>query len=121
MRISASLLLAALCVPVAFAPIARGQDDGAPFVRCTKCKNIGAKPCPEHEEKDCDDGDVCTDDSCDIGLGCQNTNNTAPCEDGDACTTGDTCDGSACLAGAAVGLLGVTTTLVLNDIVKWPL
>jgi len=28
------------------------QED--PFVRCTKCKNVGIRPCGEHAERDCD-------------------------------------------------------------------
>ncbi len=49
----------------------------------------------------CDDGNVCTDDSCDPATGCIRTNNTAPCNDGNACTTNDTCAGGACVGGAA--------------------
>jgi N-acetylneuraminic acid mutarotase len=48
---------------------------------------------------DCDDGNVCTDDSCDE-TGCHHVNNSAPCDDGNACTAGDVCAGGACLAGA---------------------
>ncbi len=44
----------------------------------------------------CDDGDECTDDSCDSALGCLHTPNSASCNDGDACTTGDTCVDGAC-------------------------
>jgi hypothetical protein len=47
----------------------------------------------------CDDGNVCTDDSCDPASGCLNTPNTVPCDDGDACTTNDTCSGGACVGG----------------------
>lgn len=38
---------------------------------------------------DCDDGDACTNDTCDAGLGCVNTPVT--CNDSNACTD-DTCD-----------------------------
>jgi len=38
----------------------------------------------------CDDGNPCTTDSCNLGVGCVHTNNTAPCDDGSACTTSDT-------------------------------
>ena len=48
----------------------------------------------------CDDGNICTDDSCDAIAGCLNVNNTAPCDDGDACTTADTCSAGACVGGA---------------------
>ena len=48
------------------------------------------------ENADCDDSNVCTDDSCVEGS-CVNTNNTASCDDGLFCTTTDTCSGGACV------------------------
>jgi hypothetical protein len=51
---------------------------------------------------DCDDTNVCTDDSCDPATGCHHEANTAPCSDGDPCTTGDTCAAKACGAGDPV-------------------
>ena len=54
----------------------------------------------------CNDGNVCTDDSCNPATGCVYTNNTASCDDGNACTTADTCSGGACVGG---------TPLVCND------
>ena len=50
----------------------------------------------------CDDGNVCTDDSCDPGVGCIKTANMAPCSDGNGCTTSDVCQGGACLSGMPV-------------------
>lgn len=50
----------------------------------------------------CDDGDPCTDDSCDAEQHCVHENNEAPCSDEDACTTGDTCIGGNCVT---VGIL----------------
>ncbi len=47
----------------------------------------------------CDDGRVCTDDTCDSGAGCQHTFNTAPCNDADACTRDDTCANGVCIGG----------------------
>lgn len=44
---------------------------------------------------DCNDGDPCTTDTCDIGV-CSNTPNTSPCDDGDACTSNDACTGGNC-------------------------
>ncbi|HOX41942.1 MAG TPA: hypothetical protein PK668_00005, partial [Myxococcota bacterium] len=46
---------------------------------------------------DCDDGNVCTDDACDAGAGCANTDNTLDCDDANACTVGDTCQGGGCV------------------------
>jgi len=50
----------------------------------------------------CDDGNVCTDDSCDAGVGCLNLSNVVPCDDANACTTNDTCAGGTCLGGPAL-------------------
>ena len=47
----------------------------------------------------CDDGNPCTDDSCDPAKGCVAVANKASCEDGDACTVGDVCADSKCVAG----------------------
>ena len=47
-----------------------------------------------------DDGNVCTDESCNVGLGgCVSTNNTAACDDSEPCTSGDVCAGGVCTAG----------------------
>ncbi len=45
---------------------------------------------------DCDDGLLCTDDSCDTQTGCLHQNNQASCDDGDACTTNDRCTNGVC-------------------------
>ncbi len=47
----------------------------------------------------CNDGNPCTDDSCNGLAGCGQTMNSGPCDDGDACTTGDACGGGICLPG----------------------
>jgi uncharacterized repeat protein (TIGR01451 family) len=76
------------------------------------CDNGGADQCLEDfcdpvlfcqtRPVNCDDGNPCTDDSCDSGTGCVHVNNTSACSDGDACTTGDTCGGGTCNPGSAV-------------------
>ncbi len=55
------------------------------------CQGGGATPC--------DDGNLCTDDSCNSQTGCVHANNTAPCTDGSVCTVGDTCSAGACIPG----------------------
>ena len=50
-------------------------------------------------DADCNDGNVCTTDTCVNGL-CAHTNNTNPCDDGSFCTAGDTCTGGVCVGGA---------------------
>ncbi|MFQ5479374.1 MAG: hypothetical protein ACE5E4_12240, partial [Candidatus Binatia bacterium] len=47
----------------------------------------------------CDDGNPCTDDSCDPAAGCVSTNNTASCDDGNRCTTADSCVAGVCTGG----------------------
>lgn len=48
----------------------------------------------------CDDGNPCTDDSCVPSSGCTHSPNSAPCDDGNPCTTGDVCGGGVCAGGA---------------------
>ncbi|MFH1532715.1 MAG: M60 family metallopeptidase [Pseudomonadota bacterium] len=48
----------------------------------------------------CDDGNPCTDESCDPLGGCTSGDNTLPCSDGDICTDGDACAGGLCQGGA---------------------
>ena len=45
---------------------------------------------------ECDDGNVCTDDSCDSVSGCRHLANTDACDDGNACTENDTCANKVC-------------------------
>ncbi|MCO4764428.1 MAG: formylglycine-generating enzyme family protein, partial [Myxococcales bacterium] len=49
--------------------------------------------------KNCDDGNVCTDDSCDKKSGCVALPNTATCTDGSECSLDDNCAGGKCVAG----------------------
>ncbi len=52
------------------------------------------------KEKNCGDGNACTDDPCDAASGkCSHINSTAPCDDGNGCTAGDTCKGGKCVSG----------------------
>ena len=44
---------------------------------------------------DCDDGNPCTDDSCE-GFLCVYTDNNASCDDGDPCTSNDACSQGVC-------------------------
>lgn len=71
-------------------------DDDDP---CTKSDRCVAGVC-KGVKVSCSDGNRCTDDVCEPGLGCLHTFNAVPCSDGDACTAGDLCAGGACLSGA---------------------
>jgi hypothetical protein len=63
------------------------------------------RPAPAdcNENADCDDGNPCTDDTCDTVAGvCTHQPNFLPCNDGNECTSGDGCDGNGlCLGEAA--------------------
>jgi len=63
-------------------------NDNNPCTEGDKCKSgscIGGK------SKACDDGNICTTDSCSKVSGCKHTNNTTYCNDGNACTSSDKC------------------------------
>jgi len=51
----------------------------------------------------CDDANACTDDQCSPQSGaCLHVNNASACEDGNPCTAGDHCGGGACQPGAPI-------------------
>jgi len=50
---------------------------------------------------DCDDENICTDDSCDQASGCVHIPNASPCDDGDGTTVGDLCVNGTCRGVAA--------------------
>ena len=68
-------------------------DDGDP---CTTIDVCESKVCVGKAPLTCDDGDICTDDFCVTGVGCDTSFNAEPCDDGEPCTTVDTCDQGAC-------------------------
>ena len=61
---------------------------------CHLCNGDGTGTVGESET--INDGNPCTDDSCDSGLGVQHLFNSVPCNDGDPGTTGDVCDQGQC-------------------------
>ena len=65
------------------------------------CKFIYCKDgsCPVHTQEiaDCNDSNICTDDSCDFGAKmCKNVPNTKPCDDASKCTNNDVCKDGKC-------------------------
>ena len=50
----------------------------------------------------CNDGNVCTTDTCDPMTGCVFTDNAGPCNDGNACTTGEVCVDGTCQLGVGI-------------------
>ena len=73
-------------------------DDGSQCSLDDQCKNGWCLPGPPPA---CDDGELCTTDSCDPAVGCVNANNTVLCNDANACTVGDACADGACQGGPA--------------------
>jgi hypothetical protein len=70
---------------------------------CTTNDACSGGSCVGGPAPDCEDNNVCTDDSCNPSTpgGCVLANNTAPCNDGSDCTVNDTCGGGACAPGVA--------------------
>jgi len=69
-------------------------DDGD---ACTTADTCSGGVCVGGPPLDCDDQNVCTDDSCDPASGCVYVNNTDPCDDGDPCTINDICTDGQCV------------------------
>jgi cysteine-rich repeat protein len=90
------------CAPLTgclFTPNADPCDDQN---ACTAGDICAAGACTPGAPYPCDDGELCTDDSCDPATGCVYTLNESPCDDGDLCTLGDVCAFGTCAAGAAM-------------------
>lgn len=87
---------ACIVVPV---PDQSPCDDNDP---CTVTEHCQAGQCLGGIAVNCNDGNPCTDDSCQPETGCMSTPNQADCEDGNVCTAGDTCLDGICEAGPSV-------------------
>src|SRR5262249_18759308 len=79
------------CTPAPRAPPTRAKHANTPRPRddgnaCTTNDTCSGGVCVGGAAPNCDDGNPCTDDSCNPATGCVHTNNTAPCDDGNACT-----------------------------------
>ena len=81
------------------------QDDwsiasNATLCASTECLEGGLcldGTCSDETAVDCDDKNVCTDDSCDDLTGCLNEANSAVCSDDSACTLSDHCEATLCV------------------------
>ncbi|MFH1530373.1 MAG: hypothetical protein ABIK09_06515 [Pseudomonadota bacterium] len=82
-----------------FTPIPGDCDDG---IFCTIGDHCVSGQCLPTAFETCDDGNPCTDDTCDFMEGCQHSSNTDPCDNGDLCTAGDSCVAGQCEAGVAI-------------------
>lgn len=63
---------------------------------CTVNSKCVGGTCSGGKARNCDDGNACTDDSCDSVLGCILTPNTDPCDDLSICTFADACASGLC-------------------------
>jgi hypothetical protein len=64
---------------------------------CTLVDVCSAGLCEGSGQVDCDDGNVCTQDSCDADLGCTHAPVAGECDDGNGCTTNDSCQLGECV------------------------
>jgi hypothetical protein len=64
---------------------------------CTTADTCAAGKCIGGKAPNCDDANLCTNDTCEAVTGCVNANNTAVCDDDDACTTVDICGNGKCV------------------------
>jgi hypothetical protein len=69
---------------------------------CTVGDRCELGVCTPKSTLQCDDGNLCTDDSCDPDVGCQFMANQVPCSDGNGCTVSDQCDGGWCVPGPSL-------------------
>jgi len=88
------------CDSVTGCSFADNTDSCSDGNACTTGDSCSAGACVGGPAPDCDDSNLCTDDSCDPASGCATANNGVACDDGDACTTDDTCSGGVCVGGA---------------------
>ena len=68
---------------------------------CTIGDICEAGECYSANPLNCNDGNPCTDDLCDVVQGCVHVDNAVACDDGNACTTDDTCADGLCGGGVA--------------------
>ncbi|MBM4342930.1 MAG: hypothetical protein FJ100_06095 [Deltaproteobacteria bacterium] len=89
--------------------VADGSACGSANDLCQQPAKCKAGACEGGAKLSCDDGNACTNDSCDPKTGCAFAPNSNPCDDGNACTIGDKCGvvagkGATCTPGSAIDL-----------------
>ncbi|MBM4396514.1 MAG: hypothetical protein FJ087_12600 [Deltaproteobacteria bacterium] len=88
------------------------QDGNA----CTDNDRCASGTCLGGTAKVCDDGKVCTANTCDPATGCVFAPLTGgECDDGDACTRPDTCQAGVCAAGPLVCCAGKPDGTICSD------
>ncbi len=67
---------------------------------CTIAEVCAGAVCVGGGTLECDDGSICTADSCEAGVGCVTSPVPGGCDDGDECTTDDACTDGICQGAA---------------------
>ncbi len=88
-----------VCDPVAGCQYTNNTDPCSDGDACTTGDACASGSCVSGAALDCNDGNPCTDLTCDSGIGCTYPPIPGPCSDGDACTLGDTCAAGVCQPG----------------------
>jgi len=91
--------LAPVCEPNTGECSFAAANDGAACEdgdKCTLGDSCQDGVCSPGLDANCNDGNPCTDDSCEPLAGCTNQSNDLPCNDDDVCTTNDTCAEGVC-------------------------
>ena len=70
--------------------------------KCTTGNRCQDGVCTDGTPVNCNDGNLCTDDSCQTDVGCVHIANQADCNDADVCTTQDQCADSFCMGGPSL-------------------
>jgi len=63
---------------------------------CSTDDRCGGGICLAGPPLDCDDSNLCTNDSCNSAIGCVHADNSIACDDGDLCTPVDLCANGVC-------------------------
>ncbi|NUN15951.1 MAG: hypothetical protein HUU55_20180, partial [Myxococcales bacterium] len=74
------------------------QDGNA----CTSNDFCQQGECISGQPTQCNDNNICTDDSCNTAVGCVFAANIMPCDDNNECTTNDVCKNKGCAGGPLV-------------------
>lgn len=88
--------------PLPSPPCCEGDLDCDDGNVCNGLESCVGNVCMMGTSLNCNDGNVCTNDSCNQISGCQNVPNSAPCSDGNGCTTVDVCSGGFCNPGPPI-------------------
>jgi len=93
-----------ICVATTGKCLVKARPDGtgcdADGSVCTSKDACKSGSCTAGKKLACNDGKVCTDDSCHATKGCVFANNKVPCDaDGSVCTVADSCKSGLCLTG----------------------